>query len=198
MSLLARPRILVSGFGAFPGMPENPTSDLVRSLPRRLMGLKVHRRVFPVSWERSPKQVQRSVETVVPHLLLMLGVARQDCTGRLELQATNRLDGRPDGDGQLLLPGPIVPIRPMSHTLNCHWPCEDLVQKMRRRGHDLELSKDAGRYLCNRSYYGAFEAPTTAGVGFLHVAPGAYSGLSDPRRKLVCDLIRALDLWLRT
>ena len=39
MSLIARPRILVTGFGPFPGMPENPTSEIVRSLPRRLMGL---------------------------------------------------------------------------------------------------------------------------------------------------------------
>ena len=162
LSLIARPRILVTGFGPFPGMPENPTADLVRSLPRRLMGLKVHRRVLPVSWARSPEHLQRAVDQVVPHLALMLGVAGQDQTGRLETQALNRMDGRPDADGALLLPGPIEPKRRMEHALKCHWPTEQLVDALRARNHDLVCSEDAGRYLCNYTYYRAFSTPLPA------------------------------------
>ena len=197
LSLIARPRILVTGFGSFPGVPENPTTDLVCSLPRRIMGLKVHRRVLPVSWERSSQVLTRAVDRVVPHLVLMLGVATQEATGRLETRACNRLDGRPDGDGALMLPGPIVPTRVIEHTLNCHWPIDEFVKALHVKGHHIVSSTNAGRYLCNHTYYNAFSCPASAGVGFLHVSPGAWTGRYDPRRKLLIDLIRALDLWLR-
>ena len=198
MSLIARPRILVTGFGPFPGVPENPTADMVRSLPRRLMGLKVHYRVLPVSWSRSSVHLSRAIDLVVPHLVLMCGVSNQESCARLEMHALNRLDGRPDDGGELLLPGPINPVRPMSHKRPCHWPVEDLVKALRGKGHDALCSKDPGRYLCNHTFYSAFDAPAPAGIGFLHVAPGPFTGRKDPRRRLLADLIHALDLWLRT
>ena len=198
MSLIARPRILVTGFGPFPGMPENPTSEIVRSLPRRLMGLKVHYRVLPVSWQHSSEHLNRAVDLVVPHLVLMLGVSNQESCARLEMQAYNRLDGRPDDAGNLLLPGPIDPTKPMTHKRVCHWPTEEMVKMLRAKGHDAAVSDDPGRYLCNHTFYSAFDAPAPAGVGFLHVAAGAFTGRKDPRRRLLSDLIRALDLWLRT
>ena len=197
LSLIARPRILVTGFGSFPGVPENPTADLVRSLPRRIMGLKVHRRVLPVSWARSSEVLERAVDRVVPHLVLMLGVATQEATGRLETRALNRLDGRPDSDGDLLLPGPIVPTRDLEHARNCHWPIDEFIKSLHVKGHRIVSSENAGRYLCNHTYYKAFDVPASAGVGFLHVAPGTYQDRCDPRRQLLVDLIRALDLWLR-
>ena len=190
-----RPRILVTGFGPFPGVPDNPTGGLVRSLPSHLLGLKVHRWVLPVSWQRGPEHLARAVDRVVPHLVLMLGVGRANA---LELQAYNRMDGRPDVDDELRLPGPIMPTRATDHALRCGWPVPELVGQMRGRGHELVVSRDAGRYLCNACFYRSFELPATAGSGFLHVAPGPYQGLSDPRRLLLTDLIRALDLWLRT
>jgi pyroglutamyl-peptidase len=162
------------------------------------MGLKVHRRVLPVTWERAAPALARGVDQVVPHLVLMLGVATQDMTGRLENRAFNRLDGRPDAEGALMLPGPIVPTRPMDHSRSCHWPIEQLVKSLHLRGHQLTESNNAGRYLCNHTYYNAFDCPAPAGVGFLHVAPGPLENRHDPRRRLILDLIRALDLWLRT
>ena len=198
LSLIARPRILVTGFGPFPGVPTNPTAELVCSLPRRIMGLKVHRRVLPVSWERSSQVLARAVDRVVPHLVLMLGVATQEATGRLETRALNRLDGRPDADGALMLPGPIVPTRKLEHALTCHWPIDDFVKSLHVKGHHIVSSDNAGRYLCNHTYYSAFDCPASAGVGFLHVAPGVFTDRHDPRRKLLVDLIRTLDLWLRT
>ncbi len=198
MSLIARPRILITGFGAFPGMPDNPTSDLVRSLPRRLMGLKVHYRVLPVSWEHSAEHLSRAIDLVVPHLVLLCGVSHQESCVHLEMQAWNRLDGRPDASGELRLPGPIDPTRPMTHVRTCHWPIEDFVKGLRSKGHDAKSSKDPGRYLCNHTFYSAFDMPAPAGVGFLHIAPGPFTGRKDPRRQALGDLVRTLDLWLRT
>lgn len=198
LNLIARPRILVTGFDVFPGVPDNPSARLARSLPCRIMGLKVHRRVLPVSWARSTPMLARAVDRVVPHFVLMLGVAQQEATGRLETQALNRLDGRPDGDGELLLPGPIAPTRGMDHALRCHWPIDQIVRTLHVKGHHIERSDDAGRYLCNHTYYNAFDVPASAGVGFLHIRSGAYQGVNDPRRRLLLDVIRALDLWLRT
>ena len=190
-------RILVCGFGPFPGVPDNPTTALVRSLPWRLGGFNVHRWVLPVSWQQSGAWLRRRVQSVSPDLLLLTGVGSQAGTAQLETGATNRQDGRPDAFGDMLLPGPIDPRQKLGHRKNCPWPISDLVEGLQRRGHHVQASDDAGAYLCNHTLFHALDLPIPADSGFFQVRGGGYEGLADPRRLALMDLIRSLHLVLR-
>ncbi len=190
-------RILVCGFGAFPGVTDNPTTDLVRSLPWRLGGFNVHRWVLPVSWQDSSAWLRRRVRAVSPHLLLLTGVGSREGCAQLESGADNRQNGQPDVQGDMLLPGPIDPRRKLTHRKSCPWPVGDLVEGLQRRGHLVEESSDAGSYLCNHTLYQALDLGVPAGTGFLHVRGGGYEGLGDPRRLAMMELIRSLHLVLR-
>lgn len=190
-------RILVCGFGPFPGVEKNPTTDLVRSLPWRLADFNVHRWVLPVSWRDSGPWLRRRVAAVQPHMLLLTGVGSREGCGQVERAATNELDGKPDARGQMLLPGPIDPRSPRKHRKSCPWPVEDLVEGLVRKAHQVYASEDAGKYLCNHTLYAALDIELEAGSGFLHLRGGGYEGLYDPRRKLLIDLIKSLHIILR-
>jgi len=190
-------RILVCGFGPFPGVTDNPTTALVRSLPWNLAGFNVHRWVLPVSWQHSGAWLRRRVQTVSPHVLLLTGVGSREGYVQLETVAINQQDGQPDALDEMLLPGPIDPRQKVGHQKPCPWPVADLVEGLQRRGHPIESSDDAGRYLCNHTFYEAVDLPVPAGVGFMHVRGGGYEGLRDPRRLALMELIKSLHLVLR-
>jgi pyroglutamyl-peptidase len=183
-------RLLVTGFGSFPGVDENPTAALVRSLPRTIDGNRVHRLVLPVSWGRTEPCLRRRVVALRPDIVLLTGVANQAAPGRLESGAINWQDGRPDADRQSFPARPIDARRPKSTRVLCAWPVAELCRQLSASG--LVASDNAGSYLCNRSLFCALELDPPEGAGFVHLASGVYRGVSDPRRQLLVSLIADL------
>ena len=147
-------RILVTGFGPFPGAPRNPTQALVAGLTRlrrpALADVTVIDHVFPVSYGAVDLQLPDLLARHRPHALLMFGLAARTPHLRIETRARNALTTRwPDRDGRYNTHGVIVP---GTDAMAFGPHTRRLLRAVHACGVDAKLSRDAGSYLCNYLY----------------------------------------------
>ncbi len=90
--------------------------------------------------------------------MLMLGVAGRSRGIRVEVRAANRGSRLyPDASGRVSSRLALDPDGPAARGAGS--VAREAAILLRRRGLPVRLSRDAGRYLCNASYYRALAAP---------------------------------------
>jgi len=162
--------ILVTGFGPFLGVRENPSSEALKPLKGAVIG---HSRIvtarLDVTYAGAAAQLQAALERTRPDLVLCLGVAG-DPAIRLESTARN-LDtaAAADNAGEVRQGQVIVPGGP--DTLPTRLPLERLRAALRTDGFEVIDSDDAGGYLCNHLFYELLTRRPTGIAGFVHVPP---------------------------
>jgi pyroglutamyl-peptidase len=155
-----KPRILITGFGAFPGAPYNPTMPLVERLMRlrrpAFDDVELSSHIFHVSYATVDRELPGLLGKHRPHALLMFGLAARASYLRIETRARNAITTIwPDADGTRVRRGSIaagadaLTIGP--HTVK-------LLRAALASGIDARLSRDAGSYLCNYLSWRAIEA----------------------------------------
>jgi pyroglutamyl-peptidase len=174
-------RILLTGFGPFPGAPYNPTQPLVarlRQLRRpALDDVEIASHIFPVTYAAVDRQLPEVLATVKPDALLMFGLAARTSYLRVETRARNAVTMLwPDaantrsskrgieGQADAMMFGP--------HTAR-------LLRAARLTGIDARASRDAGAYLCNYLSWRAIEHARADGpklAAFIHIPLLARSG----------------------
>jgi pyroglutamyl-peptidase len=166
-----RPRLLVTGFGPFPGIPRNPSAEVAHRLaasPRwRRLGIEVRARVLPTTYAALEAELAPALAEGFD-AVLMIGVAGRSRRVRVEGRASNRssiLHGdaakrRPERMAQPGLPA----------FRRCRADVRRVVAALQEHGVPAAPSQDAGRYLCNASYLQALAGP--APVLFLHIPKG--------------------------
>src|SRR6202047_2736706 len=86
-------RILITGFGPFPGAPFNPTQPLVARLLRlrrpAFSDVELSGHIFPVTYKSVDHQLPGLLATHRPHALLMFGLASRTAHVRIETRARN-------------------------------------------------------------------------------------------------------------
>ena len=173
-------RVLITGFGPFPGAPFNPSAALAKALARRrrpaLAGIERSTHVFATTYASVDRDLPKLfAQKQKPDIVLMFGVAgrrRQLC---IETRARNTVSMLfPDASGHRPLRGVIKLRGPAALTGNA--PFARLAGAVGTR-----LSRDAGRYLCNYVYWRALEHArgTRPLVQFVHIPPVS----SKPRRR---------------
>ena len=168
-------RLLVTGFGRFPGAPANPTQALVAALARRrrpaLVGIELITAVLPVTWAGAPAQLRALIAAHRPDAVLMFGLAGRARRLRLETRAVNRGEGlRADAAGQVHM-GPALECGGPSARL-VRGPMMRLHRAIAETGAPVALSRNAGTYLCNAALWTALAAtPKDLPVAFIHVPP---------------------------
>jgi len=174
-------RILLTGFGAFPGAPYNPTQPLVARLARlrrpALDEVEISSHIFPVTYAAVDQQLPEVLAAQKPDALLMFGLASRTSYLRIESRARNAVTMLwPDaantrsskrgiaGHADAMLFGP--------HTAK-------LLRAARLTGIDARASRDAGAYLCNYLSWRAIENVKAGGpqlAAFIHIPLLARSG----------------------
>ena len=151
-------RILVTGFGPFEGVKENPSEILARGCGR-------DHRIIEVSYQAVSEFI-RALDSESFDTLLLLGVHGRSKTLKFETVARNALERRKDARGHIPNQRKIRPDCPdaIEGTL---WPLAKLDGLLAE--HNGELSDNAGGYLCNFIYYEALLAFPEKKIGFLHV-----------------------------
>jgi pyroglutamyl-peptidase len=175
-------RVLITGFGPFPGAPFNPSAALAKALARRqrpaLAGIERATHVFATTYASVDRNLPK-LFAQKPDIVLMFGVAgrrRQLC---IETRARNAVSLLfPDASGHRPRHGVIKLRGPSALTGNA--PFASLAGAAGRQG---RLSRDAGRYLCNYVYWRALEhvRGTRPLVQFVHIPP--LSAKPRPRRR---------------
>lgn len=161
-------RVLLTGFGSFPGVGRNPSADVVRALAGRVVaGLDVQGTTLDVSFARAPRQLQAALSLHRPWAVLSLGVAPGEDL-RLEALARNRDSAAvPDVDG-VLRAGQEVRAG-AAPTLPSRLPLAALAAALQAGGFPVRASDDAGGYLCNHLFYELLLRHAAGPCGFVHV-----------------------------
>lgn len=162
-----RRKILVTAFGPFGGRTLNASSLALAELKKRLPFLNT--RILPVDSVLAPRLLTRALREVDPDAVVLLGEAGGSTTIRLETTAWNELDFRiPDIRGRQPQKLPIHPSAPAS--LASTLPLETIHKVLLEAGHEISLSTDAGRYLCNQLLFHALRLMgSTIPTGFIHL-----------------------------
>jgi pyroglutamyl-peptidase len=176
-------RLLITGFGAFPGAPFNPTQPLVARLLRlrrtALDDVELSGHIFPVTYQAVDRELPQLLAKYRPQAVLMFGLASRTAHLRIETRARNAITTRwPDADRTRARKGSIsggadaVMFGP--HTAK-------LLRAADSTGIDARASRDAGSYLCNYLSWRAIEAtPGDTGprlTAFVHIPPLARDGI---------------------
>lgn len=172
----AGPKLLVTGFGAFPGAPENPTEALVRALadeaPHTLGAGAPKAVVLPTDYQRSWSILRRLYLRFEPDVVVHFGLNAGAKAIHIETLAWNRADpAKPDSAGYAPRSG--VVRRSGRQTLASTFPADAILSALRKARIPAALCEDAGDYVCNATLYRSLHAaPPARRVGFVHV-PGA-------------------------
>jgi pyroglutamyl-peptidase len=182
-----RLRILITGFGPFPGAPFNPTQALVARLLRlrrpALSDVECIGHIFHVTYATVDRELPLLLAQHRPQALLMFGLAGRTAHMRVESRARNAVTTLwPDADRTRARKGSIVGSADAKmfgpHTAK-------LLRAAVGTGVDARASRDAGSYLCNYLSWRAVEAVGTDKgprlAAFVHVPLLARDGTS--RRK---------------
>lgn len=170
-------RILISGFGPFPGAPFNPTQPLVARLSRlrrpAFDDIELSAHIFPVTYKAVDRDLPELLAARRPQALLMFGLAGRTQYLRVETRARNAVTTLwPDADHTRARKGSIDQGRGAimfgPHTAR-------LLRAAVGTGIDARSSRDAGSYLCNYLSWRAIEATAdSAGpalAAFVHIPP---------------------------
>jgi pyroglutamyl-peptidase len=150
---MTRPRVLITGFGPFPGVPVNPSAWLVERLVEQVtpdIDAEVHGRILPTEWQAT-RLMPRLYESLQPHAMIHFGVNQRAKALRIECFAHDRTSPRADAVGALPGSPVIAPAGPPRRDTKL--PAATLAGKLRRQGIQAVASRSAGSYLCNFLYY---------------------------------------------
>jgi pyroglutamyl-peptidase len=150
---MARPRVLLTGFGPFPGVADNPSAWLAETLAQRPVGqfaAELHAEILPTEWQAAAL-MPRLYETLQPHVMIHFGVSERANAFRIERSAHNRASRRADAGAALPATGVIH--AEGQDRLDTALPADRLSAHLRTCGLPAVASRSAGRYLCNFLYY---------------------------------------------
>jgi pyroglutamyl-peptidase len=153
-------RILITGFGPFPGAPYNPTQPLVARLLRlrrpALSDVELSGHIFPVTYRAVDRELPQVLAKHRPRALLMFGLASRTRFVRVETRARNAVTMLwPDAAQTRSRKGSIADDTDAKmfgpHTAK-------LLRAALGTRIDARASRDAGSYLCNYLSWRAIEA----------------------------------------
>ena len=165
-------RVVVAGFGSFPGAPSNPSGQLATALARQrrpvLAGIDITSHVFATAYDAVDRDLSKLLAHK-PDVLLIFGLAGRRREICIETRARNARS--------ILLPdvGGWRPeratIEPRQRALTGKSPFPRLLTALRRTGLPARLSRDAGTYLCNYAYWRALHGVRDGRplVQFVHI-----------------------------
>ena len=96
-------RVLLTGFGPFPGASINPSAWLAETLPERVRNLDgdLYVRVLPTEWAQVAHLASHLHETLQPRVTIHFGLSQSARGFRIERSAHNRANLRADASGAL-------------------------------------------------------------------------------------------------
>jgi pyroglutamyl-peptidase len=166
-------RVVVAGFGPFPGAPFNPSGALARRLARKrrpaLSGLACRAHVFATSYAAVDHDLPQ-LFAGKPEIVLLFGLAARRRHVCVETRARNAISVLfPDAERYRPTDPLITAGGPNARYGRA--PVPRLVGALRAAKVPARASRDAGRYLCNYVYWRALERADGAAplVAFVHI-----------------------------
>ena len=196
-------KILITGFGPFPGVDENPCTALIDSLAAyfngSVNGHQIECMHLETSYHDGLKSFRAKLASYKPDLTICFGVHGGADGFRLERVARNQVNiDKPDQAGYT----PILPILEQNgpKQYESTLPLEVLLKALAAEDHQVMITEDAGGYLCNASFYYLMQhlhankcdshAPRMG--GFIHIPQGQPDTLFKAAKILIKTAARNL------
>lgn len=168
-------RVLITGFGPFPGAPYNPTQPLVARLTRlrrpALADVELSSHIFPVTYRAVDQELPKLLAKLRPQALLMFGLAGRTAHVRIETRARNAVTMLWPDAAQTRVRKGSIGLGPDAMLFGPH--TAKLLRAARATGIDARASRDAGAYLCNYLSWRAIESVDTVDdlrlAAFIHI-----------------------------
>ena len=204
------PRILITGFGPFPGAPVNPTAAMIEALaadPAALDGVgDIRTEILAVEYDTVPERLAGIAAGFAPDIAIHFGLSARAEGFTLERLARNEIAAdRLDNSGAQPHAACIVE-GGEGHPSTL--PLDAIAVALSEAGLPHSWSDNAGGYLCNyvfylsRSPHFAEYAPEMS--GFVHVPPLAGEGAPANAMRLddlvagTCLIVAACaDNWIK-
>lgn len=148
-----RPRVVITGFGPWGQVADNPTL-LVLDMLRETPGIPGDLTTLPLPVETAAVAtvVARVLDEVRPDLWIGLGVALGASVIAVERLAVNVLDfAVPDNAGMQLSGEPVIAGAPAAYLATL--PVGATLRALRHAGVPAKISNTASTYLCNQLMY---------------------------------------------
>ncbi len=170
-------KVLVTGFGAFPGVRSNPSGELLDRLKNRPIRLnsrvKLRTALIPTRWDEVEKFTDGTLAEFDPDIALHFGVHSRIKGLRIEKLAHNCTCTQADASGKTAPRHRVVD--PAPRALKSTLETQRLLTQLHARGVPAQSSTNAGRYLCNAllfaSLYQAGGRASLRQTGFIHIPP---------------------------
>ena len=160
--------ILVTAFTPFGGDALNASQEILNALPATLGGVRLEKRLLPVSFRSAPRLALEAAERLRPEAIVCLGQAGGRDAVTPERVAVNLMDAKiPDNDGFQPVDEPVIPNAPAAYFSAL--PVKAMVEAMQRIGVPARLSNTAGTYVCNALMYAVLHQTKDVPCGFIHV-----------------------------
>jgi pyroglutamyl-peptidase len=189
-------RIVIAGFGPFPGAPSNPSARLAIALARRrrpaLAGIEITSRIFATAYAAVDRDLPKLLARK-PDVVLIFGLAGRRRELCIETRARNaRSLIFPDVSGWH--PERAAIERGEARALRGNAPFAHLLNAVRRTALPARLSRDAGAYLCNYAYWRALRHVHDGRplVQFVHIPPLAVAARRGNSKRRTLPLSRLI------
>ena len=160
--------ILITAFSPFGGDALNASQEILNALPATIGGLRLEKRLLPVSFHSAPRLALEAAERLRPEAIVCLGQAGGRDVVTPERVAVNLMDAAiPDSDGFQPVDEPVIPNAPAAYFSTL--PVKAMVEAMQRVGVPARLSDTAGTYVCNALMYAMLHQTKDVPCGFIHV-----------------------------
>ena len=168
-------KTLLTGFGPFGNVTDNPSQLIVENLAERAREGQwpdLVADVLPTEFAGAGNRIAQLIREHRPERVICLGVAKGTGSIRLERVALNLDDTSvPDNAGVYLEGKKIVPDGPLAYWSTL--PIEDMCGELQGRGIPANISNHAGTYVCNHVFYVARHEiellGSSAPCGFIHL-----------------------------
>ena len=160
--------ILVTAFEPFGGDALNASQEILNALPETLGGVRLEKRLLPVSFRASSRLALEAAERLRPEAIVCLGQAGGRDVVTPERVAVNLMDAAiSDSDGFQPVDEPVIPNAPAAYFSTL--PVKAMVEAMQRVGVPARLSNSAGTYVCNALMFAMLHQTKDIPCGFIHV-----------------------------
>lgn len=174
--------VLLTGFGPFPGIPENVSARLVADVGARariaFAPHRFHVSILPTEWDAAPQRLIALIARLRPAIALHFGVAKDADGFRIETRGLNQCRMAIDAAGRMPSGAELISGAPVAYEAGL--PLEKIVSRLQDMQLPVSKSYDAGGYLCNSVLYHSLHAAPNAGTplraGFIHIP----SSFADP------------------
>ena len=156
-------KILITAFEPFGGSAVNTSAAVLEKLPEEIGGAKVEKVLLPVVFGKAAEKAL----TYEADCIFLLGEAGGRTAVTPERRGRNERNARiPDNEGNKPEGEKILADGPEEYLTV--FPVDAITEEMKAEGYGIEVSEDAGTYVCNDTFYLA-GVKSAVPVQFIHV-----------------------------